>query len=208
MKKLLLSLLVLVAPTICFLVAYSGGRGILARESALFLGVGIMFMLPFLVSILLAWLGWKSWTGRLLAFVGATCVQFAIMFIVFPPMAEAEMFGIGHRLKHAFPPSELRRCADSLLRKHRLGTLATSDPADAFHPAVGYETSIVAESELPEQLRGKFRCVGLKVWRADPQVIFEVEPQMGVICGTPTASKALRYRQIADGVFAYRYQRP
>jgi hypothetical protein len=208
MKKLLLSLLVLVAPTICFLVAYSGGRGLLARESALFLGVGIMFTLPFLVSIILAWLGWKSWTGRLLAFVGATCVQFAIMFIVFPPMAEAEMFGIGYRLKREFPPSELRRCAESLLQKHQQGTLSASKAGDGFHPAFGYETVVVADSELPEKLRGRFRSVGVDVRQVGPRVIFEVEPQIGVICGTPTPSKALRHHQIADGVFAYRYQRP
>ena len=207
MKRPALLSLALAAP-LCFAASfYLQGLGVLPKMWGFMLGLGCIFFGIPTLSALLPFACSSSWGQRAFIFVGLLIFQFGVIFVVLPPGAQIEMAGIAHRLKKQ-PVQQVDNISQTLVRRFNEGVLATNPTPPHVYPPLIRCAAIVAESELPPELRGRFRCVGLNSNSSDIRVYFECEPQVGLIC-TKTALENDAFRhQIADGVYAYRYQRP
>jgi hypothetical protein len=210
MKKLAPFLLVFVAPFCVFFSSYLGGRDFISRGTGFLVSAIAMFLLPFLVSALIAALSAKSLTQRILAFIAPLVVQFVLIFAFVPPGASSEMMGIGHRFRNQFQIAEVRSCAASLLLKYQDGTLVTNLPATNAFPytPLTEESILIADSELPADLRGKFRRVGITTTYDRVQIVFEVEPQEGIMFGECSDPEGFFHYELGEHLYAYRYQRP
>ena len=119
------------------------------------------------------------------------------------------MMGIAHRLRSEFSCDELRDCANRIRQKFQDGTLKTSprEKDDGF--VVAPDALVVAEAELPESLRGRFKEVFIQP-RSDSreyQVVFALEKSKGIMCDNRKHLREFFFCSMADGVHAYRYQR-
>jgi hypothetical protein len=207
MKKFTSFLLVFVAPPCVFFSSYLGGRDFISRGTGFLVSGIAMFLLPFLVSALIATVSAKSLVQRILAFMATLVVQFVLIFAFVPPGARSEMIGVGHRLRNMFQAAEIQICAKSILQKRQAGLLDTNLVPPNLYPPLTHATVFVAESELPTNLQGKFRCIGIEDSKSGPRVFFEVEPQIGIIYGKNSDGKGFFHYELAEDIYAYRYQR-
>ena len=207
-KRLGLFLLVFAAPLGDFSGFYLGGRGVIPKGIGFLVGAASILLVPFLVSGVIAFFNAKSRTSRIWSFSGTLVVQFIIVFVLVPPGAQSEMIGIGHRLRSRFKADEIEACAQSLLEKNQTRILATNTAAKYPGPPFTSETAYIAASELPPNLQGKFGNVGIDTSQGSPRVIFEIEPQVGIVYGKNYNSVAFFYYKLGKNVYAYRYERP
>jgi len=211
MKRIfmLVPLLVL-APLGFFLSFYCEGAGYLPDQTALPLALASTLVLPWFVSarFLIVYRG--AWPMRVGLFVGTLVVQIYLSFTIIPPGAKTEMMGTAHRLRRQFDPAELAECAEAIRRKHREGLLATNVVEVTYRSPVSERSVGVADSELPDALRGKFQWVAI-----DSTIGVDVEPVYfaldgfeGIVCDDRPESRGAHFYSLAKGVHAYRYMRP
>jgi len=169
-----------------------------------------MFILPFFIAAVIAGLLANTWPRKMITFAAAVLIQFTLIFGFVSPGARSEMIGVGHRFRNQFQTTEVRSCAESILQKYQNGMLGTNSlPANVFlYPPFTEESIVVADSELPADLRGKFRCVGINTEYDRVRIIFEVEPQQGIIFGECSDPKGFFHFELGKDLYAYRYQRP
>ena len=126
-----------------------------------------------------------------------------------PPGAQIEMLGIAHHLKRNFPVPVVSECASNLVQRFNNGTLVTNTmPPALLYSPVTDAAAVVAESELPQALKGRFRCVAVCTNYGNTEVFFESDPYIGIVCPRAEFGKTVFYYKLADGVYAYHYQRP
>jgi hypothetical protein len=160
MKRCLLCLpLLTLAPLGYFLGSYLDGAGVLPGGVGILISAGSMFILPWLVSVLFVVLPKTTWSIRRALVLCALLVQGFLLFTVVPAGATSETMGFAHRLRQEFLPSELRDCAAHLRQKRRDGTLTLADKAKTRSFLMWETAVIVADSELPVSLRGRFQRV-------------------------------------------------
>jgi len=210
-KRCLLCLpLLALAPLGYFLGSYLDSAGVLPGGVGILISAGSMFILPWLVSGLFVVLPKTSWSIRRALVLCALLVQGFLLFTVVPAGATSETMGFAHRLRQEFPPSQLRDCAAHLRQKRRDGTLTLADKAKIPSFLMSETAVIVADSELPVSLRGRFQRVFIQQDRAtnDEQVFFALDGNTGIICDSRTHVRGFLVCSMAEGVHAYRYQRP
>lgn len=206
MKRYALLFLALLGPG-CFAACfYLDGLGVFPQMGGFMLALGCLFCGVPVFSALLAFLCSKSWSQRTLIFSGLLVLQVGLVFFVLPPGAHIEMVGISHRLRQQ-PIQQLHDCSLALAQRFDERSLATNATPPELYPPFWHCAAIVAESELPQELRGRFRCVGLSTDSGDIAVYFECEPQIGIVCTERAFKNDASHRQIADNVYAYHYQR-
>ena len=206
-KQFALFLLVFAAPLGDFLGFYLDGRGVIPEGTGFLIGAASMLLLPFLVSGVIVFFCAKSLTGRILGFAGTLVVQFTFVFALVPPGAQSEMIGIGHRLRSTFKANEIEACAQLLLRKNQVEALATNTTPKHPIPPFTSETRYIADSELPPNLQGKFKNVGIDSSQKNLRVLFEILPHVGILYGKNYSSQAFFHYQFGTNVYAYRYER-
>ena len=208
MKRPSLLLLILLSP-VCFAASfYLEGYGALPRMWGFMLGMAALFIASPTLSALMAFRCFKSAIVRVGAFFGLQIIQVALIFCVVPPGARMEMIGIGHRLKRNLPVQILSDCSSTLTQQFSDGTLVTNSAPPQLYPPLTRASAIVAESVLPQALRGRFRCVAVSTNRGNLEVFFEYQPQIGIVCTKEQFENSFFHHRIADGVYAYHYQRP
>ncbi len=210
MKSFLLCLPLLgLAPLAHFLAGYLEGAGILPSGVGLLLSAASMFVLPWVVS---AWLALRpkiTWAIRIPLFVCALVAQGVLLFTAVPPGATCEMMGTAHRLRRQFPPDQLRDCAEHLRQKRRDGSLTLGDRGKDHSSPIPETDVVVADSELPVSLRGRFLRVFIRDGRVpgDEQVFFALDERTGIVCDSRKQVREFFVCSMAEGVHAYRYQR-
>ncbi|MEY4386859.1 MAG: hypothetical protein RLY20_2142 [Verrucomicrobiota bacterium] len=207
MRRRPLLLLALLGPGGFAASSYLDGLGLISQMWAFMLSLGWLFCGIPALSAMLALLYSKSWGQRMLIFSGLLFFQVGIVFFVLPPGAYIEMVGISHRLGR-YPARQLGSCAQTLMQRYNEGALATNSTSLQLYPPFRNCAAIAAESELPSELRGRFRCVGIGASYDDLAVYFEVEPQIGIVCTKRSIKNDAFHRRLGDGVYAYHYQRP
>ena len=200
--------LTFLAPLCFVLCFYLQGYGVLPSLWGFTLAIAVLFIGTPVVSVVVVLLCFESALARVGAFFGLLFVQ-VVIFCVVPPGAQIEMLGIAHHLKRNFPVPVVSECAISLVQRFNNGTLMTSTmPSALLYSPINHPAAVVAESELPQILRGKFRCVTVCTNRGNTEVFFEYEPHIGIVCTPAEFSKTVFHRKLADGIYAYHYQRP
>jgi hypothetical protein len=212
MKRCLLFLPLLgLAPLCNFLGNYLGGAGILPGGFALLVSAVSMFILPWLVAAIFAAVPKTAWITRIALFICAMLIQACLQFGIVPAGATCEMMGFAHKLRGEFSPDQLRSCAEHLWQKRRDGTLTLGDGAKDRIPLLLDSAMVVADSELPDALRGRFRRVLIQKdpSTGDEQVIFVLNEQMhtGIICDGRPYVREFFVCSMAEGVHTYHYQR-
>ena len=209
MKRFLLCIpLLSLAPLGSFLGPYLSGLGVLTFIEGIFIASVCMLICPLIVSIVLATVAKSNWGVRLMLFVATLIVQGALLFFVGPP-ATTEMMGIAHRLRREFPTDQLRDCANQLRVKFRNGTLKLKKRGTENYFPVNDSAVEVESEELPASLRGRFQRVFIQEdpSTGDEQVIFALDPEMGIICDNEKNVREFHFYSIAEGIEAYYDQR-
>lgn len=207
MKRTLLILLACLAPLWFAAGPYLEGFGMLPRQSGFMLSAGFFFVGTPILSLLIALRCFKSSPRRIATFFVVQILQVALVFGILPPGAKIETIGIGHRLKRNLPVQTLKDCSNLIAQRFLDGTLVTNSPPVEPYSALVQVSSIVAESELPEALRGKFRYVLVTKNRGSTEVFFVSEREIGIVCSKKHLEKDYSHYRIADGVYAYHYDR-
>ncbi len=210
MKRALLCLPILcLAPLGQFLGMYLQGAGILPGAVGSMVIVGSMLVLPLGVA---AWFAAapksKLWV-HLARFYAALALPWCLTFAFLPPGAICEMMGISHRLSQEFSSDELRECAAHLRQKRHNGTLILVDHKGVSFFPMSESALLVADSDLPESLRGRFHCVFIQEDQKimGEQVFFALGKYNGIVCDGRKYVRELFICSMADGVHAYRYER-
>jgi hypothetical protein len=200
--------LLILAPLGHFLGSYLDGAGVLPLGSGLVVSAVSMFLLPWAVAALFLTVR-VAWPVRVSLFIGAVAAQGVLMFTVVPAGATSEMMGIAHRLRREFPPDQMRACAASLRQKEHDGTLVVRQAEKDHSFLVSAKAVLVDDSELPIQLRGRFKLVFIQPDRdtREQRVYFSFDERTGIVCDSRKDVREFFVCSIADGVHAYRYQR-
>jgi hypothetical protein len=196
------------APLGHFLGFFLDGAGILPGGSGFLISAASMFLLPWAVAALFFTIR-VAWPIRVSLFIGAVVVQVVLLFTVVPAGATSEMMGIAHRFRREFSPDQMRACAASLLQKQREETLVVTE-AEKGHSFLMSETAVlVDDSELPIELRGRFKRVFIQPDRdtGEQRVYFSLDERTGIVCDSRKDVREFFIFSMADGVHAYRYQR-
>jgi hypothetical protein len=203
----LLPLLAL-APLGYFLGSYLDGAGVLPRDSGFLVSAASMFLLPWIVAALFLRVR-VAWPIRASFFIGALVAQGVLIFTVVPAGATSEMMGIAHRFRREFPSDQMRACAESIRQKKRDGTLVVRQENKSHSFLMSERAVLVDDSELPVQLRGRFKRVFIEPDQdaGEQRVYFSLDERTGIVCNSRNHVREFFVCSIADGVHAYRYQR-
>lgn len=204
----LLPLLAL-APLGHFLGAYLEGAGILPSCSGFLIGTVSVLFLPWAVAAVFFTVK-VMWPIRLFLFLTALAMQGILLFTVVPAGATSEMMGIAYRLRRDFQPDMVRTCAAALRQKERDGTLLVKQGEREPGYFMSEKAVLVDDTELPVPLRGRFTGVFIQ---PDPdsgeqRVYFSLDGRTGIVCDSRKDVRDFFVCSMAEGVHAYRYQRP
>ncbi len=210
MKRYLIwSPLLLLSPLGHFCGSYFCGAGILPGQIDFLFDITSFFILSWAIPVLFIFIVKATWTTRILAFICAFTIQFALIALT-PAGATAEMMGIAHRLGKEFSADQLRECASDLRQKHLNGTLKEQKRGKVLRVMnPDNEWALVDDSELPTSLRGRFYRVYIQKDQANNglSVVFEIKMFTGIVCDSRKFVSGFFEHSIADGVHAFRYER-
>lgn len=209
-RRVLLFLpLLALAPLGCFLGDYLGGAGSLPGGSGFLISAVSMFLLPWAGAALFLTVR-VGRPMRTALFVGALLLQGSLIFTVIPAGATSEMMGRAHRFRREFPPDQMRACATLLRQKEHDGTLQVRPPGKNRSSLMSEQAVLVDDAELPPPLRGRFKQVFIQPdpASAEEQVYFSLDERTGIVCDSRKNVREFFVCSMADGVQAYRYQRP
>jgi hypothetical protein len=196
-----------VAPVGYFLSFYCWGYGYQLGGAfgliCLLTGTACAFPLPLFVATTLTSRWRRTARGSTIwLFVALVVGRYCLLFGIAPPGVTSRTMGLAVRLRREYSAQQIRDCADAIRRRLNDGTLAT-DANDRFRPnLLPDDYAIVAKTELPPSLRGRFKRVYI-IRCGNEDVVFAVDDKCGLVCdGTRKAlDPGLCY--IGDHVHAY-----
>jgi hypothetical protein len=192
-----------------YLVPYLIGLGYISSASELY-SLAACLLLPFIIGVLLALLGATSVSNRLGLCILMVVIQFTLLFTLVPGSAKTEMMGLAQRVNREFSADDLKKCAADLRKREQAGTLVRKDlPSGEWQMWFG-DARVVNDSQLPQNLRGKFQRVLIDTGNDSGPlgVFFELETNRGILCSTNRYRSDFWRCSVADGVYACRYVRP
>jgi hypothetical protein len=216
MKRCLLcSPLLVLAPAGWCLGYYVEGTGLLPYHFGTLVSAASLVFLPWVISAVFLLMPKVKWAIRIPSFVCALVVQcMSLVAVQNVPPPNSTMRGISHRLRREFSSAQLREirdCADHLRQKFHDGTLAVSAPHKDDYGYCGLTESavVVADTELPAALRGRFSRVFIQKMRetGKEQVVFALGQTKGILCDLRKEVHDTSADSMADGVHAYQCER-
>jgi hypothetical protein len=212
MKRYLLCLPLLgLAPLPHFLGFYLAGRGIIDGGLGMFIGTIGLWPVILGVGVVFGFVAPSTSNFvRYFSCMGAVIAQL-VLLSAFPGGARAEVMGVAHRLKREFPIAQVRDCASHLLEKYRARTLASANKEEPRNDLWSDSVFLVDSSELPAELRGRFRRV--EIWRVesafsrDLQVFFLIDWERSIVCASRPSLNDAYLHSIEKGIYAYHKQR-
>jgi hypothetical protein len=210
MKRVLRYLPLLgLAPLVYFVGSYLDGAGLIPHGSSLFVSGFSMLILPWVVSIVFVKFA-KTLPSQILLFICTLVAQPALIIAFVPPSVAAVTMGYAHRLRHEFPPDQLRECAGQLRQKLHAGTLVVDEKIGNDCYFIESPSSVlVADVNLPASLRGRFQRIFIEKNQdtGDEQVVFALGKEIGIMCDSRKDLHGFYVYSMADGVHAYRHER-
>ena len=209
MRRFLLFLpLLALAPAGYFLGFYLDGVGVLGGYGMLASSASL-FLLPWAVAALFLTIR-AARPIRIALFVSALVAQGILVFKFDPPGATVETMGFAHRLRREFPFDQMRTCAASLVRKQQDRTLVVRRGKIRHSWMTAGNAVLVDDSELPVSLRGRFDSVVIQQDQdtGEARVYFALDGRRGIVCDSRKQVRDFYVCSMADGVHAYRFQRP